>query len=113
MLELPSHNVGPLVESKRKISMALDPICVSGIHNGLTCGSNCDRFSEITFTRFSNPGNFGSESLNVFFFSFEGFFGNKHWEVSVFYSVLFNQGIEKLLYFLPDAITPGSENITT
>jgi hypothetical protein len=50
MLELPSHNIGPLVQSKRKVSMALDPIRVSGIHNGLTCGSNCDRFSEITFT---------------------------------------------------------------
>lgn len=111
MLKLPPHNVRPLVQTKGKVSMTLDPIGICRIHDGLTGGSNCNGLSKIALSWFSNPGNFGSEAFNVFFLSFEGFLGNKHWEISVFNSMLFNQSIEKLLYSFPNTVAPGPEDV--
>ena len=70
VLELPSDDVSPLIEFKRKISMTLNPVCVGRIHNGLASGSNSDWFSKITWSWFSNPSNFRSKTLDMILFNF-------------------------------------------
>lgn len=112
MLELPSHNVSPLVQSKGKISVTLDPVGISGIHDGLTGGPNGNRFCKIALAWLRDPSNLGSETLNVLFFSLECLFGNKHREVSIFDSMLFYEHIEESLNIFPNSISPGPQDVT-
>lgn len=68
MLELPSDDVGPLVEFEGKVPVALDPVGISWIHDGLTGWSNGYWLGEVGFTALSYPGDFWRESFNVILF---------------------------------------------
>ncbi len=71
VLEFPSDDVGPLVELEWKVSVALDPVGIGWIHDGLTGGSDGDGFSEVRFTRLGDPCNFRRESFDMVLFNFE------------------------------------------
>jgi hypothetical protein len=71
VLKFPSDNVGPLVELEWKVSVALNPVSVGWIHDGLTGRSDGDGFSEVGFTGLGDPCNFRRESFDMVFFDFE------------------------------------------
>jgi hypothetical protein len=71
VLEFPSDNVGPLIELKWEISVALDPVGVGWIHDGLTGGSDGDGFSEVGFSGLGDPGDFRRESLDMVLLDFK------------------------------------------
>jgi hypothetical protein len=48
MLKLPSYNISPLIQLKREVSVTLDPIGISRIHNCLTCWADGNGFTEVT-----------------------------------------------------------------
>ena len=58
VLEFPSDDVGPLVELEWEVSVTLDPVGVSWIHDGLTSWSDGDGFSEVRFSGLGDPGDF-------------------------------------------------------
>ncbi len=70
VLKLPSDDVSPLIEFKRKISVTLNPVCVRGIHYGLTSRSNSDWFGKITWSWTSDPSDFRSKTLDMILFDF-------------------------------------------
>jgi hypothetical protein len=47
MLELPSDDIGPLIEFEGKVSVALDPVGISWIHDGLTGWPDGNWFSKV------------------------------------------------------------------
>jgi hypothetical protein len=47
VLEFPSDDVGPLVQLQRKITMALDPLGVSIVHDGFRSRSDSNRLFEL------------------------------------------------------------------
>jgi hypothetical protein len=102
VFELPSDNVGPLVEFEGQISVTLDPVSVGRIHNSFAGRPDGNGLSKIAFSRFGHPSNFGSKTFDMVFFNLERTFGNEHGEVSIFDSVGFNESIEESLYLLPD-----------
>ena len=50
VLELPSDDVGPLIQFQGKVSMTLDPIGVCWIHDGLAGRTNGNWFSEVALS---------------------------------------------------------------
>ena len=58
MFEFPSNDVGPLVELEWQVSVTLDPIGVSWIHDSLTGWSDGDWFSEVGIAGLSDPRDF-------------------------------------------------------
>jgi hypothetical protein len=49
VLELPTHDISPLVKAKGQISVRVNPLGIAGIHDSLTSRSYSDRFLEISF----------------------------------------------------------------
>ena len=56
VLELPTDDVGPLVETERKITMTTNPTSVSGVHDGLGGGTDGDGLREIAGAALGDPG---------------------------------------------------------
>ena len=70
VFKLPSDDVGPLVKFQGEITMALDPIGIGRIHDGLAGWSDCNGFGKITLARLSDPSYFRSESFNMVLLNF-------------------------------------------
>jgi hypothetical protein len=90
VFKLPSDNVGPLVEQEGQITMAVDPLRKTRVHNGLRSGSDRNRFGKIGLTTFGDPCNFGGETFNVVFFFVQCGFSDEHWEVAVLHTNFFD-----------------------
>ena len=45
VLEFPSDDVSPLIELDRKVSVALNPVCIGRIHDGFTSRPDSNGFS--------------------------------------------------------------------
>ena len=67
MLELPSHNVGPLIQAKRKISVRMNPLGKAGVHDSLAGWSDCNWLRKISLSRSGNPCNFWGKAFNMIF----------------------------------------------
>lgn len=50
MLKLPSYNISPLIQFKREVSVTLDPVGISRIHNRLTCWTDGYGLTKVTFS---------------------------------------------------------------
>ena len=59
------------------------------------------------FIRMSNPGNFGSKTLNVILLLGQHILGNEERERAVLDSHLFDMRVEPLLDLLPNAVRSG------
>lgn len=70
VLKLPSDDVSPLIEFKRKISMTLNPVCIGRVHNSFASRSNSDWLCKITWSWTSDPSDFWSKSLDMVLFDF-------------------------------------------
>jgi len=57
MLEFPAHNVAPLVQAERQVSVGLNPLGVRRVHNRFAGWTNGDWLSEFILTGFGYPGN--------------------------------------------------------
>lgn len=83
MLELPTDNVSPLVETQRKVSVRFDPLAIAGVHDGLRCRSDGDGLWKIGLARLCDPSDLWGESLDVILLLGEGGIGYKHGEVAI------------------------------
>ena len=59
------HNVVPLIEFQRKISVGLNPLGVRWIHHSFTRRPYSDRFGQVAASGLGHPGNLSyTESLS-------------------------------------------------
>jgi hypothetical protein len=104
VLELPSHNVCPLVKAQGKISMRVDPLSIAGIHDGLTGRSDGNWLLEISLSRLGDPGDLRGETLNVILLLAKGSLRDEHGEIAVLHSVLLEAGVEETLNTFPNEV---------
>lgn len=56
--------------------------------------------------RLGDPGNFGSEALNMVLLTLQHLCGDEHWEVAVLHTDRFDVIVEPALDLFPDGIRP-------
>jgi len=59
VLEFPADDIGPLVDFKRQISVRLDPLGISRLHDGFRRGPDGDVFRQFRLALACDPGDFG------------------------------------------------------
>ncbi len=113
MFEFPSDYISPLVDQYWEVSMGLNPFRETWVHNGFTCWSYSHWFLEFTISTVSHPSNFGFESFQVTFLFLQILFRNKHREIYIINSSLFELLIQMTLYLFPYEIRILFQYITS
>ena len=113
MFELPSDDVGPLVDQHRKVSVRLYPLGESGIHDGFTCWSDGHWLLQLSLSAVSHPGDFRLESFQVTFLFLEILLGDEHREVHIVHSSLFELFVQVILYLLPYEVRVLLEDVAS
>ena len=111
MLEFPSNHIWPLIHHQGKVSMRMNPVFESWVHNSFRCRSESNWLLKIRRTCFSDPRNLRRKVSNMVLLSFQSVFTNKHWEIAVLDSNSFNFSIEEALNLLPDEEGSRSEDV--
>ncbi|KAI3476391.1 hypothetical protein L1887_62043 [Cichorium endivia] len=111
VLELPAHDAVPLVELERQVAVALDPLCVVGVHDGLGGGTDGDGTLEVAVAGLCDPSDLGGEALDVVLLALEHVCGDEHGEVAVLDADLLDLCVEEVLDGLPDKVGPGLEDV--
>lgn len=88
VLELPSDDVGPLVQLEGKVTVTLDPLGIGVVHDGFGGGSDSNGLLELGVAVSGDPGDFWGETFDVLLFLEQGSFGDEQGEVAVFDSQL-------------------------
>jgi hypothetical protein len=96
VLEFPSNNRAPLVDLQGQITMGSDPLGKVRIHDSFGGRANSNGLFQIVLSCSGDPSDFRSETFNMILLSLQNLVGNKHGEVSIFYTHLNNSGIEKV-----------------
>ena len=84
VLEFPTDDVTPLVQSQRQVSVRVNPIRVVRVHDRLGRRSNRDRDFEIGGSASRDPRDLRREVFDVILLSLESALGDKHREIAVF-----------------------------
>jgi hypothetical protein len=103
--QLPAHDVGPLVQTKRQIAMALHPTCHVLAEHRLAGGSNDRRLLEPPPARLSHYGKFGTESLNVLGLAPQPALGDEQREVDVLRTRRLDAHVHLCLDALPNGVS--------
>lgn len=111
ILELPSHDVAPLVELQGKISVSADPLREARVHDRLACGTDCNRDFEIRASGFGHPCDFRCESCHMLLLFAQGFLVHEEWEVGVVDSHGLDLCVQEALDGFPDGIGPWSKDV--
>ena len=83
VLELPTHNVSPLVEQERQVTVRVNPLAERRIHNGLAGWADSNGLGKVALATLGDPGDFGREALEMLFLLHKGGLGHEHREVAV------------------------------
>lgn len=108
MLKFPSDNIWPLVYSNWQVSMRVHPLVEGWIHNGLRRWSDGDRLLKVRLSWFSYPSDLWGKTLNMVFLFTKGIFGDKHWEVAIWYISFLEFLVKISLNTFPDKERPWS-----
>mmetsp|Transcript_3892 Transcript_3892/g.9166 ORF Transcript_3892/g.9166 Transcript_3892/m.9166 type:complete len:306 (+) Transcript_3892:1190-2107(+) len=111
VLELPAHDVAPLVKLEREISVRPDPLGERRVHDGLGRGTDSDRLVQLRLAGLGHPRDLGAEALDVILLGLEGLLGHKHREVAALHAELLDLCVEETLDDLPDRIRPRLEDV--
>mmetsp|Transcript_29181 Transcript_29181/g.61977 ORF Transcript_29181/g.61977 Transcript_29181/m.61977 type:complete len:300 (+) Transcript_29181:1047-1946(+) len=111
ILELPPHDVTPLIQLQRQIPMTSNPISKCRIHDRLGSGPDGNGSSQLPVTGMSHPRHFGSESLDVILFLFQSIFRNEHGKIRVFHAQFLDLDVEPVLDQFPYFVGPGTEDV--
>ncbi|KAI3481826.1 hypothetical protein L1887_55534 [Cichorium endivia] len=104
VLELPSHNVVPLVELQRQVTVTPDLLRVVAVHGGLTGRTHRKLLLQLVPATLGNPGDLSRETLDVVLLALQVCLGDEKREVGVLDTHSLDLGVEKIADFLPDHI---------
>lgn len=108
VFELPTDDIGPLVQHQGQVPVRLDPVLEGRVHDGLGSRSDGDRFLELALATAGHPGHFGGETFHMVLLGVERAFGHEHREITVFDSDVLEAGVEEFLDMVPDGEGPGT-----
>lgn len=91
----PYHNIAPLVDFDWKVSMWLNPFRKGGVHHCLGSRTDSDGLSQICLATSCYPGNLRGKICNVGLLLFKGILRDKHWEVDILNSKLFDLTVKE------------------
>ena len=106
----PAYDVAPLVNFKRQIPPAANPLAKHGVHYGFAGGSNSQFLFQWCVSALCNPCDFWSETFKVLGFFFEEAFGDEHGEIDVSVSGGFDFLVNDFLDFLPNRVGVWANN---
>lgn len=104
MFKFPSNYIRPLIQTKRQITMRMNPFRIAGIHNGLACWSNSNRFRKISVAWSSHPCYLRCESLHMILLFTKSSLWHEHWEIAVLNAISLEAWIEEALDTFPDKV---------
>mmetsp|Transcript_34071 Transcript_34071/g.71682 ORF Transcript_34071/g.71682 Transcript_34071/m.71682 type:complete len:431 (+) Transcript_34071:797-2089(+) len=113
ILELPSHDVGPLVQLERQVAMAANPIRKGGVHDRLGRRTHGNGRGQIAVAGLGHPRHLGCEAFDVILLLFQTILGYEHGKVGVLYVELANFFVEPFLNQFPYFVTPRTKNVTS
>ena len=112
VLELPTHNIAPLVQVQREVTVGPDPLGKERVHNCLRGGADGQGLGQVRGTTTSHPCHLRSETFNVFLLRIECALAGKHREIRVLSAPLLELTVKEGLNLLPYAIGPGAQDVT-
>ena len=68
VLELPSYDIGPLVEEQGQVTVRPDPLGVGRVHDCFRGRPDRDGLRHLTLAGLGDPSDFGRETLNMVLF---------------------------------------------
>ena len=110
---LPTHDIGPLIDQQRQITVGLNPIAVGIPDDCLRSGTDDVRLFQFLATSVGDHGQFGGEALHVLRFLFEETLGDQHREVGVDVPGLLEHAVENRLHLFPDPVSVGLDDHRT
>ena len=113
VLELPTDDVGPLVDQKGQVTVRSDPLGETRVHDCLTSRSDCNGLGHLALATLCDPGDFGSETFNMGLFFVESGLSHKHGEVAVLYTVGLELGIGEGCDLLPNEEGCRAQDVAT
>ena len=111
VFELPAHDRVPLVQSQGQVTVALDPLCVVRVHDGLRSRADGHGLLELRAAGAGDPGNLGSKALDVVLLLLEHAGAHEHREVGVLHANLLDLGVEKLLDLFPHVVGGRAQDV--
>mmetsp|Transcript_36259 Transcript_36259/g.91114 ORF Transcript_36259/g.91114 Transcript_36259/m.91114 type:complete len:471 (+) Transcript_36259:51-1463(+) len=108
VLELPAHDVGPLVQLERQVAVAADPLRVVGVHHRLRGGADGQRHVQLRLPRPRHPRHLRGEALHVILLLCQRRLRHKQREVAVLHAHALDARVEPVLDGVPDGEGPGA-----
>ena len=108
--QLPSHDVGPLVEQERQVAVALQPLRHVLADDGLARGPDDDGLVELLPTRDGDDRELGAEPLHVLGLALEVRLGDEEREVRVLHAARLDAGVDLGLHALPQPVAVGPDH---
>ena len=102
VLELPSNDVGPLVEEQGQVTVRPDPLGVGRVHDCLGGRPDRDGLRHLALSRLGNPSDLGSEARYVVLLLIKRLLSHKHGEVAVLHTDLLEKRVCVGRDLLPD-----------
>lgn len=112
VLELPSHDVGPLIQQHRQVTVGMDPLREGRVHDGLRGWSDCDGLGKVGLSRLGHPSDLRRKSFDVASLFIECVLRHKHGEVAVLDAEFLDAGIKELSDLLPNVESRRPQNVT-
>lgn len=113
VLEFPTNNICPLVQFQRQISMRLNPLSETRVHNSLTSRPDSNWLSQIALATLSDPGNFRWKAFNVVLFLIKGCFWHKHGEVAILNTHFLNARVKETCDLFPNKERRRAQNVAS
>lgn len=113
MFKLPANNICPLIQQKRQVTMGMNPFCKTGIHDSLTCRSDCNWLWQFALSTLCHPSDLRREAFNMALFLVKSCLSYEHWEITVLNSKFFNASIKEGSNLLPDVESWGPQDVAS
>ena len=108
--QLPPHHVGPLVHEDGKVPVALNPLGVHVVDDGLGGGPDGQWLLQLLPPCLGHHRQLRGEPLHVLLFPLDEAHGDQEGEIGVLVPRILEEAIQALLHVLPDAVTPGPDD---
>jgi hypothetical protein len=102
--QLPSDDIGPLIEKQREVAVAVDPFGHVFTDDCLACRTDGKRLSQFLAASMRHHGELGAESFDMLGLAFEEVHRNQQWEVGVLRACGLDASIDLGLHPLPDRV---------